>query len=77
MLVVCKNTGGYHLTLGKTYDVNEKYLFPLSEFSGNPVFDYLIMNDLGVKHGIESDIFITLQEERNMKIDLIINRLLK
>jgi hypothetical protein len=72
MLVVCKNTGGYHLTLGKTYNVNEKYLFDKSEFSDKPIFDYLIINDLGVEHGVESDIFITLKEERDMKINSII-----
>lgn len=68
MVVKCINTGGYHLTFGKNYRVEVCSDVP-SEFNhGNGVFDYYIVNDLGVRHGIEKRLFVDIRDIREYKL---------
>lgn len=65
MILKCINTAGYHLTLNKLYNAELCTDCP-SEFNkGKQVFDYYITNDIGIRHGIESSIFIDISEHRD------------
>ena len=64
MKVVCKDSGSYHLTVGKVYKVSEKQV-------QKHLFSYWIVNDLSVMHQVEGNLFIKLSEYRNSKIDQI------
>jgi hypothetical protein len=59
MIVICINEGGYHLTKNKKYDVFD---------SSYQEFQYVITNDIGTKHNIEKNLFITLEEYRDLKL---------
>lgn len=59
MKVVCINSGGYHLDVGKIYDVD-----PIVD----ELFDYDIVNNLGYKHKIESHLFVDISVLRNNKL---------
>jgi hypothetical protein len=64
----CINTGSYHLTVGKIYKAEICNDAP-SEFTIKQVFDYYIINDKGIRHGIESSLFVNLQELRISKLE--------
>jgi len=64
MKVVCKSKNGYYLTPGKIYDVRKIVNPSISEFTGEPIFEYKVTNDIGIEHYIESNIFITLSKMR-------------
>lgn len=72
MILRCIDKGSYHLTLGKNYQAkvcNDA----LSEFfPGKQVFDYYIINDRGIKHGVEGNLFIFLDECRESQLDKIL-----
>ena len=71
MILKCINTGGYHLTLNKVYNVELCTDCP-SEFNkGKNVFDYYIINDIGTRNAIESSLFINLSEHREEKLKLL------
>lgn len=59
MKVVCIDKGSYYLTVGKVYDVDSY---------DTPVFEYWIFNDMGVRHGVEEELFVELSEVRNDKL---------
>jgi len=60
LLVKCIDSGSYYLTVGKNYYA-KKY--------DCVVFDYLIVNDIGIEHAVEKELFIiNVQEMRNEKL---------
>jgi len=68
IMLKCVNKGGYHLTVGKNYLAKVCDDAPSDFFPGNQVFDYYIVNDKGVKHGIEGDLFIRVDKLRIRKL---------
>lgn len=69
MTLMCIREGGYHLTKGKIYnaeicDDSPSYFNP-----GKQVFDYYIVNDKGVKHGVNKEIFIDIVKAREDKLN--------
>ncbi len=68
MLVKCINTGGYHLTLGKNYQVEVCSDVPSKINAGKQVFDYYVVNDLGVRHGVEKRLFISISDLREYRL---------
>lgn len=69
MLLKCINSRGYHLTVGKNYQAEICSDAPSDFFPGKQVFDYYIVNDKGVRHGIESNLFIRVDELRIKKLE--------
>lgn len=71
MKVICINRGSYHLTVNKIYEVriNDTGMWSAS----SNIFDYVIVNDRGYEHFIESDLFKNLDEVREEKIKIIFN----
>ena len=69
MLLKCIDRGGYHLTVGKNYQAEICLDAPSDFFPGKQVFDYYIVNDKGVRHGIESNLFIRVDELRIKKLE--------
>ena len=73
MKVICIDRGSYHLTIGKVYEAE-----PINPILGiwreNEVilFTYWIINDKGLKHQVEEDLFIEMSIFRNDKIDQIL-----
>ena len=61
MKVVCLRSSVYHLTEGKIYDV--------SLYEESPLFSYRIVNDIGTAHTVEGDIFQSLDEVREQKLN--------
>jgi hypothetical protein len=61
MILKCINTGGYHLTLNKVYNAE---LYNMFNFEGKKVFDYYIINDIGIRHGVKSSLFMNISEHR-------------
>lgn len=60
MKVICIDSGSYHLTVNKIYEVENYYL------NGNNIvtttqnsngLDYYITNDIGHRHTVESTLF--------------------
>lgn len=68
MILKCIRQGGYHLTPGKNYQAEVCLDAPSDFFPGKQVFDYYIINDLGHRHGVESNIFIDLDVVRESKL---------
>jgi hypothetical protein len=65
MIVKCIDSGSYHLTVGKNYYV-KKYDW---DFYALWTPDYLIINDRGIEHAVEKELFIiNFQEMRNEKL---------
>jgi hypothetical protein len=62
ILLKCINIGSYHLTVGKVYQ-GFKYDFH--------IFEYKIINDKGIEHGVESGLFIDLQKHRLRQLNKI------
>lgn len=72
MILRCIDKGSYHLTVGNNYQA-EVCTDALSEFfPGKQVFDYYIINDRGIKHGVEGNLFIFLDEWRESQLDKIL-----
>jgi len=57
--IVSSNGGSYHLTVGKIYDVDY-----VKGCSG-----YDIVNDKGYDHYVESDLFVSLSDVRDGKLN--------
>jgi hypothetical protein len=69
MKLMCINRGGYHLTKGKIY-LGEVCLDAPSEyFPGKQVFDYYIVNDRGIRHGVEKELFVDIVKIREDKLN--------
>ncbi len=69
MVVVCLDKSHYHLTVGKNYDV-EVISTNTGAFTGGfGNEDYLVLNDLGTKHYVESRLFKELSVIRDEKIN--------
>jgi hypothetical protein len=67
-MLMCIDKGSYHLTKGKIYSA-EICKDSLSEFKpGKQVFDYYIINDKGVRHGVEKELFIDIVKIRQDKL---------
>jgi len=61
MRLMCIDKGSYHLTKSKIYTP--------SEFNpSKQVFDYYIINDKGVRHGVEKELFIDIVKIRQDKL---------
>ena len=60
MMVVCINSGSFHLTVNKKYEVED--------YAVTSVNDYYITNDIGFKHVAESNLFIELIIIREQKL---------
>jgi hypothetical protein len=58
---MCIDRGSYHLTPGKIYSVK----------ICQHIFDYYIVNDNGILHGVEKNLFIDLAELRLEKLKLL------
>ena len=69
MKLMCINTGGYHLTEGKIYSAQICKDAPSDFFRGKQVFDYYITNDIGIRHGIEKELFIDISKIREDKLN--------
>jgi len=68
MRLMCIDKGSYHLTKGKIYSAEICKDSP-SEFKpGKQVFDYYIINDKGVRHGVEKELFIDIVKIRQDKL---------
>ncbi len=68
MRLMCIDKGSYHLTKGKIYSAEICKDAP-SEFKpGKQVFDYYIINDKGVRHGVEKELFIDIVKIRQDKL---------
>ena len=66
MRVVCiKNEYEYNLTIGKEYDAE----VVISSITGREFF--CIKNDIAIKNCYSKDIFITIEERRNRKLEEI------
>lgn len=69
MRIVCINSGSYHLTKGRIYDVIEEV--DVYSNDGVLLFNYSIKNDIGVTHCAEKELFIPLSEVRDKKLTQI------
>jgi len=68
MILKCIDKSGYHLTIGKNYLAEICNDSPSDFFTGTQVFDYYIINDLGVRHGIEKEPFVEISKLREGKL---------
>lgn len=62
---ICISKGSYHLTVGKEYKL-------FDSDSDSILFDYIVMNDKGISHGIESELF-SIQKRRDNLINKILD----
>lgn len=69
MKLMCIKKGGYHLTVGKIYNAVICDDSASDFFPGRQVFDYSIINDNGIRHGIESDLFVDIVKVRQDKLN--------
>jgi len=69
MTLMCINNGGYHITKGKIYNAEICDDSPSDFFPGTQVFDYYIVNDIGVRHGINKELFIDIVKARENKLN--------
>ena len=68
MILKCVYSGSYHLTVGKHYFA-EVCTDALSDlFQGKQVFDWYIINDKGVRHGVEKELFVEVDKLRDLKL---------
>ena len=68
MRLMCIDVGGYHLTKGKIYSGEICLDVPSEWHPGEQVFDYYIVNDIGIRHGIEKELFIDIVKIRDNKL---------
>ena len=66
---MCIRKGGYHITVGKIYNAEICIDSPSEFFPGKQVFDYYITNDIGHRHGIESNLFVDIVKVRQDKLN--------
>ena len=64
MKVICIDKGSYFLTLDKIYDAEI-----ISDTSS--VFWYQVINDIGICHGVEKELFRPLSDIREEKLNEI------
>ena len=64
MKVICINSAGYHLTVGKIYDVSD-----LKDDRVKHLFQYLVKNDKDFTHAVEESIFKDLNMVREEKLN--------
>ena len=60
--VICINKGSYHLTPGK------EYILFRTDDSMSMIFDFMVINDKGIKHYVEEDLF-SVELRRDKIID--------
>lgn len=68
ILLRCIDKGSYHLTVGKHYVAEPCLDSPSEFFPGKQVFDWYIVNDKGVRHRIEKELFVSVNELRDLKL---------
>ncbi len=68
MRLMCIDKGSYHLTKGKIYSAEVCNDRPSEFFTGKQVFDYYIVNDRGVRHGVEKELFVDIVKIRKDKL---------
>lgn len=66
MKVVCIDSGSYHLTVNKIYEVENYYLNGTTQNSN--VLDYWLINDIGYSHAVESTLFTEVPIIREQKL---------
>ena len=64
----CVKSGGYFITPGRIYHCFICKDTPSAFFPDKQVFDYYIVNDKGVGHGIEGNLFVRVDEVRMEKL---------
>jgi hypothetical protein len=69
MTLMCIGEGRYHLTKGKIYNAEFCLDCPSEVNPGKQVFDYYIVNDKGVRHGINKELFIDIVKVREDKLN--------
>lgn len=65
MKVVYINFGGYWLTTGKVYDVQE------GQLRGGSIHDYYVINDKGIEHSVERSLFVLLSDVRDKRLKIL------
>jgi hypothetical protein len=68
MMLMCIDKGSYHLTKGKIYSGEICKDAPSDFNPGKQVFGYYIINDKGVRHGVEKELFIDIVKIRQDKL---------
>ena len=66
MKVICIDSGSYHLTVNKIYEVENYYLNGTTQNSNG--LDYYITNDIGYRHTVESTLFTAVPIIREQKL---------
>ncbi len=66
MKVICIDSGSYHLTVDKIYEV-EDYC-GTTHWVSSKGLDYWLVNDIGYSHGVESTLFTTVPIIREQKL---------
>jgi hypothetical protein len=69
MILKCINIGGYHLTIDKIYEAEICLDAPSEVRPGEQVFDYYIINDKGIRHGVQASFFKNISEIREEKLN--------
>lgn len=68
MILKCISNGGYYLTIDKIYEAEVCLDSPSEVRPGEQVFDYYIINDKGIRHGVQASLFKNISEIRDMKL---------
>jgi hypothetical protein len=69
MILKCINIGGYHLTIDKIYEAEICLDAPSEVRPGKQLFDYYIINDKGIRHGVHASFFKNISEIREEKLN--------
>ena len=69
MILKCISNVGYYLTIDKIYEAEICLDSPSEVRPGEQVFDYYIVNDIGIRHGIEASLFKNISEIREEKLN--------
>ena len=69
MMLKCISRGGYHLTIDKIYEAEVCLDSPSEVRPGEQVFDYYIINDKGIRHGVQASFFKNISEIREEKLN--------
>ena len=64
----CISKGSYYLTEGKYYFAEVCDDAPSEFFQDKQVFDWYIINDKGVRHGVEKELFVEVDKLRELKL---------
>jgi len=68
MILKCISNGSYYLTIDKIYEAEVCLDTPSEVRPGGQVFDYYIINDKGIRHGVQASFFKNISEIRDEKL---------